>query len=1501
MKKSFRSYITILFLGVLFLTPLFQVISPGFKLVTISSNVKDTNDNLKVSYKKAPSREAYSSGPNAQFNNLTLEDYLTIRFDSNVVMDNAHFSKTRIYLYNNSKLVLRNATFEDGVRIFVYDNAKLLLDNGTISTSYVLLYGYDYGSIKITNSYGDYRITLYESSNIYIQNASINMLLARDYSTSTILSSSSTGNLQFLENSSSTMINFTTTAKIYLNDETYLYAEKLTIVSQSLYLYDSSHAFIKNSTIPTIQTDLGSDCYTTIVNSSITALYYKSEGLSHIYNSTIDRIFRSFIVDGSALFEGTKLYKKGGSIQYNIILDNDTTVSYIYNYTNIYLMPGSNLNITSTSLTINYVKLTSSTATIKDASLSWLYAFNSDLNIVSSSLSYPYISGGTLQISNSNINTAYFYGDANIIGENLTISSVYHYDNVHENMQNVSISSTFSIQGGAVTIKNSSLTGLQVNGATFTGDNIIVSIKNIEIIESTFTLTNSKYTSVVLSQSFTNTTVYINNLTASNIDLDIASSNVTIVDAHSINGIYPVSSTILIYNSTINSITGKANDNSDFYIRNCTIVNDLFVGYYGLSAEVYKSSIKSAHYIINVTKGTVELNNFRIIGNQDDYITTLTFDDETNITNLYIRELNVKNAVIHIANQTLFDVEIYNSEAYLFNVTIDLLIFNGSSFSANQCDFDTIAIGYATNLQINGSIMSEIYVGMGSDYFFNTSNGLPYPLADVYGNITFSTISGVLLHLGSGSIGVSNSTVGTIASTTDGHLFLYNDTITVMYQSYIFENGGSIYGYNDIQGFNSTAVYNITGNKITSVRIAYVTVYSGVLTINDSFSLITAYNDSKVYALNNSQIAGLVARDSAYIYIEDSQIVSADISSIVVLDNSKVVVNESSINQGFFVHDNAQFEIYNTRIYGNVWTDYYIHAFGNSNLYIFNSTATGSGVYGFIRMEGTSKISAIYFNVTLSKTAWYTPPDETFFFEGYSYVVWNHSYIMVQEALTPVVLRDFVHILFYNVTFNATYSQSYYSINVVMYNSTSFNGTYFKFIDASPFTYTTFNLYDSSSINLETASVEFVYIMDESSAYLHNFNTTQIFLMSNASMTLLNDGNKDYVISYVYLFMNSSVTIDSATLESLYVYGGFCSIVNVHNSTSSFNIYVSNEGRLTANNITANNVLFNYLEPTQPYPTSEIVNSSIDTLTRSLTFHRSGNVTFTGHSFTASPATIEFQHISVSNTIIGVDNLIVNFKDNLRVSGSDANFTSMYIGIVNDTTSPVISITPTTLSFEKGLKDKKLTITITEMFPDMYQIYRNGSLIQQGFYKNEQPIILDVTGFDVGNWVIEVFANDTTGNHDTATAHVTVYPNEAPEIISSPPDTYEMIVGTTGNSLSWTAVDHSPAYFLLYVNGQLEINDTWSSNDPIEYIIDSFAEGTYNVTIVFYDLLGNKASDTVTVSVTRGFLGTGLPFQTIVLIVAGIAGIALVIAVILRIRKTKKVKSKKAKKTKKSK
>ncbi|MBN1217158.1 MAG: endo-1,4-beta-xylanase [Candidatus Lokiarchaeota archaeon] len=93
-------------------------------------------------------------------------------------------------------------------------------------------------------------------------------------------------------------------------------------------------------------------------------------------------------------------------------------------------------------------------------------------------------------------------------------------------------------------------------------------------------------------------------------------------------------------------------------------------------------------------------------------------------------------------------------------------------------------------------------------------------------------------------------------------------------------------------------------------------------------------------------------------------------------------------------------------------------------------------------------------------------------------------------------------------------------------------------------------------------------------------------------------------------------------------------------------------------------------------------------------------------------------------------------------------------------------------------------------------------------------------------------------------------PINNPPSISSPADiTY--IIGDTGFSIDWTAIDEDPATYIITRNGSQIDSGTWSPNFPISINIDGLAMDTYIYECIVTDQIGQSNSDLVVVTVTH--------------------------------------------------
>jgi len=165
---------------------------------------------------------------------------------------------------------------------------------------------------------------------------------------------------------------------------------------------------------------------------------------------------------------------------------------------------------------------------------------------------------------------------------------------------------------------------------------------------------------------------------------------------------------------------------------------------------------------------------------------------------------------------------------------------------------------------------------------------------------------------------------------------------------------------------------------------------------------------------------------------------------------------------------------------------------------------------------------------------------------------------------------------------------------------------------------------------------------------------------------------------------------------------------------------------------------------------------------------------------------------------------------------------------------------------EAGTESISLHWNATDLHPEKYVLYRNGTPIEDGAYVSGVNTTYDVVAMGVSSYNYTCWFNDTLGNNDTHT--VWVYFVDTSNPVSDSPDDITYAVGATGNNITWTCSDLYSESYSIYINGTLNKTDIWDGN-KIVFIVDGFDIGRYNITIVAVDESGNTVTDTVFVTV----------------------------------------------------
>ncbi|MFW9991688.1 MAG: hypothetical protein ACFFD4_06485 [Candidatus Odinarchaeota archaeon] len=155
---------------------------------------------------------------------------------------------------------------------------------------------------------------------------------------------------------------------------------------------------------------------------------------------------------------------------------------------------------------------------------------------------------------------------------------------------------------------------------------------------------------------------------------------------------------------------------------------------------------------------------------------------------------------------------------------------------------------------------------------------------------------------------------------------------------------------------------------------------------------------------------------------------------------------------------------------------------------------------------------------------------------------------------------------------------------------------------------------------------------------------------------------------------------------------------------------------------------------------------------------------------------------------------------------------------------------------------------ISEAYPDSYELYRNGTLIDGKFLTNEFPVVfVSISDLETGNYSYTLKVFDQAGNVGEITVLVEVA-DHTPPAIKRPPDLM-ISEGSTGYTLFWDIREANPQNYSLYRNGELLIDSDPLTATNITTSLDGLAMGEHEYTLIVVDEFGLSHSCTCYVNV----------------------------------------------------
>jgi len=933
-------------------------------------------------------------------------------------------------------------------------------------------------------------------------------------------------------------------------------------------------------------------------------------------------------------------------------------------------------------------------------------------------------------------------------------------------------------------------------------------------------------------------------------------------------------------------------------IDNSTI--QWFETYSGRVTEIVNSSLNELYYC-RICSGNVEANASGIYCDSS-YPNYVGLNNNINIVEeSYMALIAVNAASVIVKNASYLD------NIFLFNVSVatvediedDYLILSAINSTAtcrhlNISDFYTLV--YYSTIDVNHTIstnemmifmehsnISCSYLRMPSGAFLyasrNSNTTMDHvDISEAQILITHSSVSMSMVRIQNlyeestincSNIHVWNTTIGGYINVEESILWAYNLTATV-YTKIDVRNGNFdiVNGFiRDYSGEILSGIVDLGENNIYPLYIDYVYVYdasvslSGSLGDNPSVMICVDYSILSVHDTTGTEMLSIWGYYSD-IYVYGSEMYHVDCSyGNISITNTNVTdfINISwtylyaynssveSINiEGdcTIVLDTVTGESINVAMYPLALVDYYSLYKTKINISESNISEVGVPGRGWIWVENSTLGRLFYTHQTVHivDTNITETVMENYLFTGGDVVISSNtivsgSYINLLHIDGDCNISSKIDMIIVNLTETSP-------INISIENTDKFTGI--VMFGGSLY------LQNSTFIIMHVSTDNNVYIVDSiinTTLFedLHIYLGGGVFELEDS--TLITNDN-------IYID-NADIHIHSCTVrgDELHLYYADAYLNNV--SLAEVLKLSSYHSHVVMQDVSAKILYASYTTLTMDHAdmlTLEALCSIINA---------------TSCNITSDTINIDY-NISLYVNSCNIDALNINFMSGWKTSTihgevSNSNISSTYIlyYYVDE---------PTGTIFSEG------TILGTYSLKISYQDTRFAKYAPVNAFhvdKNGNVTIENYRGADAIFWVY------TTIIHDT----------DMPAIISNPEASYEIFKGDQ-LSLSWTAYDSHPYKYEIYRDGTLVQSGYWVSGEEIKYVFTATETGEFNITIVFYDVIENRVSHTVTITVKEAITTTTEKTTetptTIYPIVFALIITLLLIALILYVRRKRK-------------
>jgi len=222
----------------------------------------------------------------------------------------------------------------------------------------------------------------------------------------------------------------------------------------------------------------------------------------------------------------------------------------------------------------------------------------------------------------------------------------------------------------------------------------------------------------------------------------------------------------------------------------------------------------------------------------------------------------------------------------------------------------------------------------------------------------------------------------------------------------------------------------------------------------------------------------------------------------------------------------------------------------------------------------------------------------------------------------------------------------------------------------------------------------------------------------------------------------------------------------------------------------------------------------------------------------------------------------------------------MYTSFISDDLAPRIiePVDPFVIHYEEDMIGNEFLIIVDDIYPNYYTINRGPTLIDNGTWVSNDPILLNVDGLSSGSYLYEILFTDLAQNTTSMSIDVIVSEALPPDLLIPPEKSYKE--GDVGNYINWAGMDLYPGSYIISRNGSTIDSGQWTHATVYSLPIDDLSPGIHIYTINISDQAGHYKSDTVKVTVLPlRNIDIGIPFGETWILVGIISIIGLCIYV----------------------